>query len=408
VIGSMPNKKYKKELFTDKVGGVPIDVVACALPEVEASFVASEIEKLITEGRSASDIAVIYRSNKQAELIEQSLRERGIAYTLIGGQAFFERKEVKDLLSYLKLSIHPLDEIALRRVLNYPTRGIGEQALAKLEAYSIARDVPLFRAVQRAGDISGLSPAARAGCADLAEVIVDAKAALDHGRPPAVVAREITARIRLKEDIWSGSPNGAAAEKRWSNVEFLFGSLERYYKRAEESAWDLDAKRTPSIAEFLHRLTLRFADAEEEKTAVVTLTTLHGAKGLEYDVVFLIGLEEGILPHKRTIDPRVTDVVEFKTDASGEAQLVEDGIDEERRLFYVGVTRAKERLYLCRSRARAARGHPVARIPSRFLADVPEHLVVSREVLEVIKQSPQQMSEKTQRAISSFGARPKF
>jgi phosphate transport system substrate-binding protein len=111
-----------------------------ALPDVEASFVASEIERLITVGRRPRDMAVIYRSNKQAELIEQALRERELAYVLIGGQAFFERKEVKDLLSYLKLAIHPMDEIALRRIINYPSRGIGEQALAKLEAYAIARD----------------------------------------------------------------------------------------------------------------------------------------------------------------------------------------------------------------------------------------------------------------------------
>ncbi len=407
VIGAMPNKKYKKELFTSKHGGEKLQLVNCALPEVEASFVASEIERLVTEGKRPSEISVIYRSNKQAELIETALRERGIAYVLVGGQAFFERKEVKDLLSYLKLAIHPMDEIALRRIINYPTRGIGEQALAKLEAYAIARDVPLFRAVQRASEID-LSPAARAGCAALADVVVDAKAALDHGKPPAVVARELCEKVRLKEDLYGGSPTGNAAEKRWGNVENLFRSLERYYKRAEESAWDLDAKRTPSIAEFLHRLTLRFADEEEDKTEVVTLTTLHGAKGLEYDVVFLIGLEEGILPHKRTLAPSVTDVVEFKTDASGAAVLSEDGIDEERRLFYVGVTRAKERLYLCRARARAARGQPVARIPSRFLADVPEHLCETREVAEVIRQSPQQMKQKTAQALSTFGARPKF
>jgi superfamily I DNA/RNA helicase len=408
VIGAMPNKKYKKELFTTRDGGEQIEQVACALPEVEASFIASEIEKLITEGRRAKDIAVIYRSNKQAELIETALRERGIAYVLIGGQAFFERKEVKDLLSYLKLAIHPMDEIALRRVINYPTRGVGEQALARLEAHAIARDIPLFRAVQRASDIEGLSPAARAGCAQLAEIVVEAKAALDHGKPPAIVARELCERIRLKEDLYGGSPTGSAAEKRWFNVEALFRSLERYYKRAEETAWDLEAKRTPSIAEFLHRLTLRFADEEEEKTEVVTLTTLHGAKGLEYEVVFLIGLEEGILPHKRTLSPNVTDVIEFKTDASGAALPVEDGIDEERRLFYVGVTRARERLYLTRARARSTRGHPVARIPSRFLEDVPEHLVNKREVAEVIRQSPQQMKEKTQRVLSGFGERPKF
>jgi DNA helicase-2/ATP-dependent DNA helicase PcrA len=408
VIGSMPAKKYKKELFTAKDGGDPIQIVACSLPEVEASFVAVEIERIIKEGRKPSEIAVMYRSNKQAEPIEQALRERGVAYVLIGGQAFFERKEVKDLLSYLKLAIHPLDEIALRRIVNYPARGIGEGALARLEAYAIARDVPLFRAVQRAAEIEGLSPAAKAGCAELAEILVDAKAALDGGRPPAVVAREIAERIKLKDDLHAASPTGAAAMKRWGNVESLFKSLERYQQRAEEAAWDPTAKRTPSIAEFLHRLTLRFADDGEEAREVVTLTTLHGSKGLEYDVVFLIGLEEGIIPHKRTLDPKANDVVNLETDPSGAVVVVDEGIDEERRLFYVGVTRAKERLYLCRARARSSRGQPLARVPCRFLADVPEHLCESREVTEIARQSPAQMKERTARALASFGDRPKF
>ncbi|MGZ3417580.1 MAG: ATP-dependent helicase [Polyangiales bacterium] len=409
VIGSMPSKKYKKELFTQRHGGDMLQMVACALPEVEGSFVASEIETLIKNGKSPAEIAVMYRSNKQAEIIEMSLRERGIAYVLIGGQAFFERKEVKDLLAYLRLAIHPLDEISLRRVINYPTRGIGENALQRLEAYSIARDVPLFRAVQRAEEIEGLTSAARAGCAALAEIIVDAKAALDHGRPPAQVAREISERIALKADLQAASPNGTAAEKRWSNVEYLYRSLERWMQRHEESAWDLEAKRTPSISEFLHRLTLRIAEEEEGKEQVVTLTTLHGSKGLEYDVVFLIGLEEGILPHKRTVAPNANDApIEFKTDASGAAVPVDDAIDEERRLFYVGVTRAKERLYLCRSRARSARGQPIARIPSRFLADVPEHLLETREVAEIVKQSPQQLKERTAKALASFKGPPKF
>src|SRR5262249_3941030 len=149
----------------------------------------------------------------------------------------------------------------------------------------------------------------------------------------------ISERIALKADLQAASPNGTAAEKRWSNVEYLYRSLERWMQRSEESAWDLEAKRTPSISEFLHRLTLGIAEEEEGKDQVVTLTALHGSKGLEYDVVFLIGLEEGILPHKRTLAPNAADApIEFKTDESGAAVAVDDGIDEERRLFYVGVT----------------------------------------------------------------------
>ena len=408
VVAAMPAKKYLKALFTERVGGEPIQLVNCSIPEVEASFVASEIQRLVTTGTPPGEIAVMYRSNKQAELLETALRERDLAYTLVGGQSFFERKEVKDLLCYLRLAVNPIDEISLRRVLNYPMRGIGEGALAKLEAFAISHDLPLFRAVQRASEIEGLAPAAKAGCARLAEVVIDAKAALVAHKPASVAAQQIADAVALKEDLHASSPSGEAAMKRWANVENLFRTLQRYEQRAEQTAWELDAPRAPALSEILHRLTLRFADDKEEQQGLVTLTTLHGAKGLEYDVVFLIGLEEGILPHKRTVDPKVTDVVEYVTDASGEAVQKDDAIDEERRLFYVGVTRAKERLYLSRARARLQRGQLVARTPSRFLADVPKELCQTRELTELEKLDVRKLAEKTSRAIASFGPRPKF
>jgi DNA helicase-2/ATP-dependent DNA helicase PcrA len=408
VVRAMPAKKYLKELFTSREGGEPLQLVNCSIPEVEASFVAHEIQRVITAGTKPAEIAVMYRSNKQAELIESALREREIAYTLVGGQSFFERKEVKDLLCYLRLAVNPIDEMSLRRVINYPMRGIGEAALAKLEAHAIVKDLPLFRAVQRAGDIEGLSAAAKAGCARLSEVIIDAKAALVAHKPASAVARQIADAIGLKEDLHAASPSGEAAMKRWSSVENLFRTLERYERREEETAWDLEAKRAPSLTEILHRLTLRFGDDKEETEGVVTLTTLHGSKGLEYDVVFLIGLEEGILPHKRTTDPKVTDVVEYVTDAAGGAVLKDDAIDEERRLFYVGVTRAKERLYLCRARARQQRGQIVPRTPSRFLADVPKELCETREITELARIDVRQLAQKTSKALASFAPKPKF
>ncbi|MBL8720396.1 MAG: UvrD-helicase domain-containing protein [Myxococcales bacterium] len=409
VIAAMPAKKFKKSLFTERAGGDMLQLVTCALPEVEASFVGAEIERLIREGRNAAEISVMYRSNSQAAAIEEALRERSIAYTMIGGQAFFDRKEVKDLLSYLRLAVHPNDEIALRRIINYPTRGIGETALSRLEAWAISKDQPLLRAVQRASDIEGLSSSARAGCAALAEALAEARTSLSAGKPASAVARHLAESIKLKDDLTAGAPTGTAAEKRWANVENLFRSFDRWQKRVEETAWDATAARTPGFAELLHRLTLRFADEEEAAGATVTLTTLHGAKGLEYEVVFLIGLEEGILPHKRSVNPNANEVVEFRTDdETGVASVVDDAIDEERRLFYVGVTRAKERLYLCRARARSIRGQPQPRTPSRFLADVPRELCEMRDVEEVQRLSTAVIREKTAKAIANLPSRPKF
>jgi DNA helicase-2/ATP-dependent DNA helicase PcrA len=281
---------------------------------------------------------------------------------MIGGQQFFERKEVKDLIAYLRVVLNPGDEMSLRRIVNYPARGIGDVALDRLTSYATAHDLTLWNVVVKPHAVRDLPPAAMEGCRSLVRIVEAMRLRLDTFSP-ASVARALTGEIGLKEDITAGSASPQAAARRWGNVE---GLLNVFFRREEQGKGDRER-----FAEFLRLLALRQDGEEEEATDRVTLTTIHGAKGLEWRVVFLIGLEEGLLPHARTLDERATDVL-----PDGDAAV---SLDEERRLFYVAVTRAKDRLYMSRAKVRGQRGKLLPRTPSRFLLDVPPELYDERE-----------------------------
>jgi superfamily I DNA/RNA helicase len=364
VIAKRTDSKWRKELFTEKTGGRTVRVAAAPTPEVEASWVGREVRRLIREeGKRPRDIAVLYRSNGQSRLLEENLREQGVAHRVVGGAQFFERKEVKDALAYMKLALNPADEISLRRIVNYPPRGIGETALDRLVANAYSRGWSLWQAVERVDALDDVPNAAREGCHALERVIVDARKELFGAkRPPSEVARAITDRVAMKAAIDVGAPTPSVAVKRWANVEGVLGTLARREAR--------DAGAGPEgLAAFLQMLTMDIETETDDSADVVTLSTLHGSKGLEFDAVFLVGCEEGYLPHARTLDARATDGVPSTT---GEAAA---DIEEERRLFYVGVTRAKEQLVLSRARSRVLRGKAIARTPSRFLLDVPPELL---------------------------------
>jgi superfamily I DNA/RNA helicase len=322
------------------------------------------VERLIErEAVRPKEIAVLYRSNLQSAAIESALKERKIPMRMIGGQQFFERKEVKDLIAYLRLVLKPDDEMALRRIINYPARGIGDVAVAKLSAHATAHSLSLWAVVGRPHAVHDLAPAAMEGCRSIIRLVEAMRARLDTFSG-ASMARALCAEIGLKEDIMSGATNNQAAARRWGNVESLLNVLAR---REEQGKGDRER-----FAEFLRLIALRQDGDEEEATDRVTLTTMHGAKGLEFPYVFVIGLEEGLMPHARTLEDRATDF----TPPEGEGAAT--SLEEERRLFYVAVTRAKDRLYLCRARARGVRGKLVPRTPSRFLAEIPPELYDER------------------------------
>jgi superfamily I DNA/RNA helicase len=365
IIAKRTDARWRKELFTSRDGGSPVRLAIAATPEAEAAWVAREIRRLVREeGQHPADIAVLYRSNGQSRAVEEALREQGVAHRVIGGIQFFERKEVKDVLAYLKLALNTADEISLRRILNYPARGIGETTLEKLVAHAFRRGWSLWEAVERADALDDVPSVAREGCRGLERIVTDARRSLAAKNAPSEVARTLVDRLGLKADIDGSAPSSDVAGKRWASVEGVLATLARREARKADAAEDLAA--------FLQLLTLDMQTDSGDPSDVVTLSTLHGSKGLEYLTVFLVGCEEGYLPHARVVDSRATDA---ETPGSGEASL-----EEERRLFYVGVTRAREHLVLSRAKARMLRGKPTARTPSRFLLDVPSSLLEEHEV----------------------------
>ena len=324
--------------------GDKVQLVVAGTPEVEATWVGREIRRMVRdEGKRARDVAVLYRSNGQSRLVEEALREQGVAHRVVGGTQFFERKEVKDVLAYMKLALNPSDEISLRRIINYPARGIGETSLEKLALHAATRQWSLWQAVERVDALDDVPGPARDGCQALGDVVAEARASSSaRRRPPSEVARAIVERVGLQAEI--------DAARRRSTRRASAGRTSRASSRRWRGARRATARGPTGCRRSCTRSRWTSRAEGEDAGDVVTLSTLHGSKGLEFDVVFLIGCEEGYLPHARTLDARATDDA-----ASGGAA----DIEEERRLFYVGVTRARERLVLSRARSRVLRGKAV-------------------------------------------------
>ena len=398
VIEKRVDSKHKKILFTTELGGTKVQTCTAASPEVEAKWVATEIKRLIREDkRRPRDFAVLYRSNGQAKLMEETLREQEVAYRVVGGQTFFERKEVKDLLSYLKLALNRADEISLRRIMNYPPRGIGDTSIERLSVHALAKGWTLWQAVERVDALDDISSVARDGCKALEKVIGETRRALMVERlRPSEAARALCERIGLRTELEATSPSIPAAARRWGNVESILNTFARREAKATEKGTDPSDEK--AFASFLHALTLDFGDDEEKVTDAVTLSTLHGSKGLEFDVVFLLGCEEGYLPHARTLEVKVTDSV-----PTSAADAPTD-IEEERRLFYVGVTRARQQLFLMRAKHRMMRGKPMPRTPSRFLLAIPPELVEEREVKDDPAMSTAAMAESANALLAALEA----
>ena len=400
VIAKRVDVRHRKVLFTEKDSNTKVLLGAAPSPDAEAAYVVRELKrKMRDEGMRPKQAAVLYRSNGQAKLLEEQLRSEGVPYRLVGGQQFFERKEVKDVLSYLKLALNRTDEISLRRVINTPARGVGETSLERLALQATARGWSLWQAVERVDGIDGISDAARAGCKDLERVVGDLRRRLLVERASVAEAtRELTTRIGLRRDIDASSPTTDAAARRWGNVESLLGTFTRRDTREGERGKD----PVDDLAAFVHALTLKFDDeAEDENDGdMVTLSTLHGSKGLEFDVVYLVGCEEGYLPHQRTLDPRANDA----SAPAGPGVQAPSDVEEERRLFYVGVTRARSELILTRCKHRMMRGKPLPRTPSRFLQDIPAAELVEFEIRDQPAMDVTQMAAQANALLAALDA----
>lgn len=352
VISSNRMRKAKR-LWTENSSGLPVTVFEAYDEGEEASFVAREIERLAArEGHTLQDFAVMYRTNAQSRALEDAFIRYGLRYKLVGGTRFYERREVKDVIAFLRLLQNPSDGVSLARVVNVPPRGIGARTMAELERLSKQRGVSLFEAMRIAvgdeGTGGGKAPASLAPRVRNAVLsFIEMIDALVRERPELGILPLldlVLERTGYRSYLLDGSDEG---QERWENVMEL-RTVARDYEQL-----------SPGVAldGFLEGMALMSdVDGLQEQEEGVTLITLHAAKGLEFPCVFIVGMEDGICPHLRSFDDPAA-------------------LEEERRLCYVGVTRAMQRLWLVYATRRTLYGNMSYNEPSRFLADVPPHLV---------------------------------
>jgi DNA helicase-2/ATP-dependent DNA helicase PcrA len=339
-----------KRLWTDAGAGEPIIGYVADDEHDEAAFVAGEIDRLSDEdGVPAREVAVFYRTNAQSRSLEEVFIRVGLPYKVVGGVRFYERKEIRDAIAYLRSLANRDDDISLRRILNVPRRGIGDRAEACVEVFAQRERISFGAALARADEAPGIATRSLSQIQQFATLMEDLRTVVEAGAGPATVLQAILEQTGyLAELAASSDPQD---ETRVENLAEL-----------ESVAREFETDRPEgTLSDFLERVSL-VADSDEipdaeEHGGVVTLMTLHTAKGLEFPVVFLTGLEDGVFPHMRSL---------------GDARELE----EERRLAYVGITRARQRLYVTRSAVRSAWGAPSYNPPSRFLEEIPGELVV--------------------------------
>ena len=337
-----------KDLWTAGDGGEPVRVVTCQSDDDEAVWVVDELERLVAEERlSRNDFAVLFRTNGQARPFEEVLRSRGIEHRIVGGTRFFDRKEVRDAVAYLRVCANPMDEVSLSRIVNYPPRGIGDTTLERLREHASSLQTNLLGAMRRVESISGCERSAGA-VLELMDLLDRYRSAFQRRAELASTTRRLFEDVDLFEAARSSVKSASAGASRAANVEALVASIAAFESRESR----------PSLGQYLTRISLDDREENEESTdkGKVTLLTLHAAKGLEFPVVFLAGMEEGLLPHDGM---------------QGEAQ----NLPEERRLAYVGITRAMRRLYLTRALVRRRRGRARETIASRFIEDLPKECI---------------------------------
>lgn len=346
--------RYDKALWTDKPDGKPVTVFKADDGDAEARAVIQSIQAHHAAGRRYGEFAVLYRTNQQSKPFEEECLMYRIPYVVIGGQQYFDRKEVKDILAYLKVIANPRDAVSLRRIINTPRRGIGNTALARLNEAARERKSTLWDAVAHAGDLPDLPERAAQACESFAALCRKYRERLLTGKRMDAHTLDLIQEIDYWNECVQSSRTVKGAQQKLEFAEEVAASLGNYARETEN----------PTLVEFLERMTLvedRDDEDPEQKAAasVVKLMTLHSAKGLEFPFVYLTGLEEQLLPHSRS------------TSSSAD-------VAEERRLFYVGMTRAQEQLVITYAARRRRHGKDDPSTPSRFLKELPRDAQVKR------------------------------
>ncbi|MGA8942526.1 MAG: DNA helicase PcrA [Thermoactinomyces sp.] len=340
-------ERKPKDLWTDNAEGEKIRLFEAGTEHEEAFYVAETILEGIKNGNRYSDYAVLYRTNAQSRVIEEVMMKANIPYTVVGGIKFYERKEIKDVLAYLRLIVNPHDDLSLTRIINVPRRGVGAASLEKIRAYASANGLSMFDALLEMEEI-GLTRRTIRPLENFVSFIRELHAMVEY-LSAVEITEEVLKRSGYREEL--KKENTLEAASRLENIDEFLSVGQEFEKRNEDK----------SLIAFLTDLALvsdvdQLDEEEETSAETVALMTLHSAKGLEFPYVFLVGVEEGIFPHSRSLDD-------------------ESEMEEERRLAYVGITRAKKELHLTRARIRTIYGQTSSNMPSRFLNEIPPHLM---------------------------------
>jgi DNA helicase-2/ATP-dependent DNA helicase PcrA len=338
LIANNRNRK-QKTLIPTRPAGEDIAVTVFEDENDETQGVVRRIKQLTDQGVSLNDIAVFYRVNSQSRVLEEAFIRDKILYQVVRGVEFYNRKEIRDLLAYLKVLVNPEDEIALLRIINTPARGIGKTTIDRVRAYAVGNNISFFEALKKAKDIASLSKAAQAKLAVFVDMIKSFKK--DVAGQVTALAQLVFVESGLEKSL---KDQGDKGEDALENINELINAASQYEKFTEQ----------PSLLDYLQQIALfSDADAYDSSSGSVALMTLHAAKGLEFDNVFIVGVEHGLLPHERS---------------TTNEDLSE--LEEERRLFFVGITRAKTRLHISHAHYRTIRGQQLRTIPSQFLYEL--------------------------------------
>ncbi|MCB9581141.1 MAG: UvrD-helicase domain-containing protein [Polyangiaceae bacterium] len=372
-------QRHDKSLRAYRGDGEPPRFVRFEDETKEAESIVREIKQRIDsdnpERVSPSDIAILFRTNEQPRAFEMELRREGVPYQLVGGQSFYDRKEIRDILSYLRVLANPSDEVSLLRIINTPPRGIGASSVQAVLDVAVSRGEPLWNVLPDALSDGSIADHV-ATRIDTFRALIDGYRARLGEEPLADIVRDLIQTIDYKSELERAYKNPGDVESRWASIEELVNAVALYEQRTE----------MPSLLGFLEESTLggrddqRDAEKDKRQLHAITLMTLHSAKGLEFPHVYMVGMEEGLLPHKRSV-----------TDGSRH-------IDEERRLCYVGVTRAQDSLTLTLCKARMKWGKLRPQIPSRFLMEMRGDTERARHAAEASEKHFREEAEAAERA----------
>lgn len=352
VIANNPGRK-PKNLWTENPDGQKINYFQGATEQEEAFFITDKIQELIREHHySPNDIAILYRTNAQSRAIEDALMKSAVSYQMVGGTKFYERKEIKDMIAYLRLIMNPDDDISFERVVNEPKRGIGKTSVERLRAYATDHDISFFTAVKEV-DFTGVSKRAATALAEFGQLIATLAQQSEFLTATDMVDT-VLERSGYREML--ENERSIEAQSRLENLEEFMTVTQNFEEKSEEDQ---------SLMAFLTDLALiadidQMDEEDPDQEAKITLMTLHAAKGLEFPVVFLIGLEENVFPHSRSM-------------------FDDEEMEEERRLAYVGITRAEQQLYLTHAKMRTLYGRTNMNPISRFVNEIPDDLIEGME-----------------------------